>query len=200
MPKKFDSISDFTKIREQCLFCDRTLRVVFTNFIGIKKNGIPIINSSLKDDYFKFYLKHTTENYSVEGSITVDTKTNILTLADESDFDSHVLVRQALEDLMPCVSLYCPNKQCKYKYAISSDVLKFDLYGISSYKIVPNNIYVEVFQTDKLLVLNDWKSNVTEIYSRFNEQAAPIRVPFIDFATMDKDKLLTRIQTYVTYS
>ena len=200
MHKKFDSISDFTKIKEQCLFCGRTLRTTFTNFIGINKYGIPILNSSLKDDFFKFNFKHTTENYSIEADITIDAKTNILSISEMSDFDSHVFVRQALEDLMPCVSLYCPNVKCKFKYAISSDVLKFDLYGTTSYKILPNNIYIEVFRTNKFLVLNDWKSNITEIYSIDNQHAAPIRVPFIDFSTMDKDKLLTRIQTFVTYS
>ncbi|HEY5267591.1 MAG TPA: hypothetical protein VII94_00450 [Candidatus Saccharimonadales bacterium] len=200
MQKKFDCIYDFTKIREQCLFCDRTLRATLTNFIGIKKNGIPILNSPLKDGYFKLHVKHTTENYSVEANVTIDTKTNVLSLSEESDFDSHVLVRQALEDLMPYVSLYCPNRQCKYKYAISSDILKFDLYGTYSYHILPNNVYIEVFRTNKLLVLNDWIYASTEICSIINEDALPIRIPFLDFISMDKDKLLNRIQTFVIFS
>lgn len=205
MHKHYSNILEFTKVKERCLFCQSSLRTVLTNFIGPRKSGIPIINAPVKDDKFIFDIKHTTETYSIEARGTIDITTNVLTFdnsrSTETPNADQLLAWQAFQDLKPHVELYCPNRECKVKYNLCSDVLvtRQKAYAIG-WKMAPLKLYLECFKTNKLNVQNDCFQNMTFIYSITNEDADPISVPMLDFEKMGKDKLLTRVQTLVVWS
>jgi len=61
-------------------------------------------------------------------------------------------------------------------------------------------LYMECFNMDNLWVQNDWISNHTYIYSENNVDAEPLKIPFINFESMDSCKLVSRIKTIVTFS
>lgn len=204
MQKHYSNILEFTKVKETCLFCQSPLRAVLTNFIGPRKNGIPIINAPLKDDKFIFDLRHTTETYSIEARGIIDINTNVLkfeiTNPTETPTTDQALARQAFGDLKPHVELYCPNKRCDVKYNLCSDVFTWRHSAIRGDKIMPLKLYLECFKTGKLNVQNDCFQNMTFIYSIANEDADPISVPMLDFEEMGRDKLLVRIKTLVVWS
>lgn len=185
------------------------MRAGLSNFIGVRKRGLPVLSVPIVDGRFVFQIKHTTESYDVraEGVIDISTNALVLILPDDVPFDydtpsldQHV-IKQALDDLRPHVELYCPNKKCKYHYHLSSYIFDIKKHPqVNSWIIGPLKLFLESFKTGHLNVQNDWRRGETNIYSLTNEDAEPITYPIIDFEEMGKDKLLTRIQTLVTFS
>ncbi len=177
---------------------------MLTNFIGPRKNSIPIINAPLKDEEFAFDIRHTTETYSIEARGAIDINTNVLTFEITNPSETPVidqrLAMQAFGDLKPHVELYCPSKKCDVKYNLCSDVFTWCHSPFRGNKIMPLKLYLECFKTGKLNVQNYCFQNMTFIYSAINEDADPISVPMLDFEEMGRDKLLTRVQTLVTFS
>lgn len=206
MQKNFDNILDFTKLKDKCIFCRQPLKACLTNFIGLRKGGLPTLNAAITSGRFNFEIKHTTESYDISAIGTVDIRTNTLvfTLPQNSDMpflDQHV-ARQAFIDLKPYIDLHCTNKKCKQNYSLASYYIHEinKLSGSSAWSIGSLKLFLESFVTNKLVVQNDWFKENTSIYSLINEDADPIKTPFMDFEAMGKDKLLTRVQTLVTFS
>ena len=207
MKKQFDKILDFTKVKEKCFFCNGALRPRLVNFLGLRKSGLPIINSAMENNRFTFTIKHTTENYDIEAEGRIDARTNGLVFlpADNSEtpFLDQQVIKQVFDDLWPHIELYCCNKQCKYHYYLASYKLEtFKLNNINAFMVGPGpvKLFIEQFQTGNSIVINDWMREKTSIYSSTNEDADPLITPLIDFEEMGCDKLLTRIGTIVTYS
>ncbi len=183
------------------------MQVSLTNFIGFRDKSIPILNERFDNGRFSFNINHTTESYDISARAVIDTTANILVLklSDKSvteHLDEYV-AKQALDDLKPYIELYCPNKKCKYEYYLASYILKINHTFILKdpcWLIEPPSLFLESFNTHSVVVQNDWIKGETNIYSIAHEDAKPIKVPIIDFEGMGKDKLLTRISTYVTFS
>jgi hypothetical protein len=207
LQKQFDSILDFTKLKSTCIFCQQSLRASLTNFVGLRKNGLPVLNVPLAGRRIRFRIKHTTESYDIEADATLDIVSNVVvfTLAQGSEMpylDQRV-ASQAFIELKPYFDLHCSNKKCKNGYSLST----YYMLGLtkhsntaSSWSIPTPKLFLENFVTNKYVVQNDWTKETTTIYSRDNENMEPIRVPFMNFEEMGGDKLLNRIPTLVTFS
>jgi hypothetical protein len=201
----FPSILEFTKLKEKCLFCEHPLRACLTNFIGLHKNGLPYLNATIDQARFSFLINHTTETIDVKAQGVIDIVTNklVLTVPPDSNTPSidQQVARQAFIELKPHIELRCYNKKCKNRYTLSSYILDAQkIPGIVAWQIAPVKLFLETFNTNRLIVQNDWIKKDTNIYSIINEESDPIKVPFMDFEAMGKDKLLTRISTLVTFS
>lgn len=206
LPAKFEKMADFINIKKNCIFCQTPLRVNFANYLGVKMNGFPVISAPLEDGLFKFQLNHTTADFSFKADITVQASTNIVVV--DKFFDDNApninanLVRRVLEDYSPVVEIYCASKSCKTKYHLLSEPLRMiKVTKVSrAWQILPFKMFLEGFKVKSLMVHNWHDSAETRIYSIKNENADPLRVPKIDFESMNKERLFTRIQTLVTFS
>lgn len=207
MKKYFDNILEFTKLKEKCLFCESSMRAELSNFIGVRRKGLPLFNSPVEHGKFNFHIKHTTSSYDISADGIIDIESSVLMfflpIDDESptpNLDQHV-AKQAFDDLKPYVDLFCPNKKCKYQYHLSSYILDIKRHPVLNvWNISPIKLFLEGFHTGNLNVQNDWRKEETDIYSLLNEDAEPIKVPIMDFEEMGKEKLLTRIATIVTFT
>jgi hypothetical protein len=181
------------------------MRAELSNFIGVRRKGLPILSVPVENGKFDFHIKHTTTTYDVSADGVIDIESNVLifflsTEADTPNLDQHV-AKQAFDDLKPHVDLYCPNKKCKHHYHLSSYIFEIKRHpNLNVWIISPLKLFLESFKAGNLNVQNDWRKEETNIYSLINEDAEPIKFPIIDFEEMGKDKLLTRIQTLVTFS
>lgn len=187
------------------MFCQSTLRACLTNFIGLKKNGLPVLNATIDVHRFGFEINHTTQSYDIKANGMIDIVSNrlVLTVPPDSPTPSidQQVARQAFVDLKPHFELHCPNKRCKNRYSLTSYMLDIEkIPGFIAWSISPLKLFLESFRTNRYVVQNDWIKEDTNIYILNNEDADPIKTPFMDFEAMGKDKLLTRISTLVTFS
>lgn len=198
MQETFQSIAEFIKIREHCVFCSSKLKPVLTNFIlGV---SIPIINAKVLNNKFSFNLLCTKESFSISVNVTIDIHTNILQFSI-LDIEEYELAKTVFADYKPHVKLYCPSKKCKMKYNISSDVFRYDYTSEpSQLKVRPFMLYMESFVLDRLWIQNDWINNYMNIYSQVHFNAAPIRADLLDLEEMGKEKIINRVRTLVTFS
>ena len=206
MQKIFGNILEFTKLKNKCLFCDGALRASLTNYINPRESeSLPVLDATIDSSWVSFRINHTTQSYDIKADGVIDITNNKLVfgLPPDSDMpllDQHV-AKQAFVELCPCVVLACNNRKCKYKYSISTTRLDAKrLFNMNAWEIQPLKLLFESFRTGNSTVLNDWIFESTQIYSRLNEDAEPLRVGFINFETMDKEKLINRIKTLVTFS
>lgn len=203
---KFKSIAEFTKLRQECVFCKTPLRVHLTNFVGLTDAGLAVINAPLKDDRFDFKIEHTTPSFKINANVFIDTSTNTLifdnfTNGELPSIDEYV-VKQTFEDYRPHVELYCPSKKCGLNYHLVGQSIRLvKVHPVAGmWTIQPFGLSIEGARVKNYVIHNDWYNKKSLIYSRNNEEAKPIQVALVDFTTMDKQKLITRIQTIVTFS
>ena len=205
---KFNTIEDFVKCKETCVFCNTPLKVVVTNYVGVSGQGIPIINAPLKNDRFEFKIKHTTASFEVKADVFIFIQNNTLIFDNFNNFNSQTpsvderLVKQVFEDYGPHFELYCPSKKCGLGYFLAGWPLKIKknhpVEGM--WYIEPFSMFTENVRVGSYVVANNWETKLSSIYSRKNIDAKPIVVPMVDFSTMNKEKLITRIKTLVTFS
>lgn len=205
MQKTFNSISDFIKLKDKCLFCEAPLRPRLCNFIGTHIDGLLILNEIIDSPRFKFEIRHTTQNYDIKANVTIDIITNklVFTLPPNSNtpYLDQFVAKRAFIELDPHIGLYCSNKKCKNSYALLSCFLQIEKVPATvSWDISPLKLFIESFKTSRYVVENDWMKKETNIYIYNNVSIAPIKTPFINFETINKDKLINRIQTIVTFS
>lgn len=203
---KFDTIIEFVKSREHCVFCKTPLRTVITNYVGVSGQGIPIINAPLKDDRFEFQIKHTTPDFDAKANVVILTSQNTLffdnfTNGEFPAIDEH-LIRRVFEDYGSHFELYCPSKKCGLSYYLAGWPIKLKKNHpvAGMWHIEPFGMFTESIRVGSYVVANDWSLQLSCIYSRKNIEAKPILVPMVDFSTMSKEKLITRIKTLVTFS
>ena len=206
MQKLFDTILDFTKLRDKCLFCESPLHASLTNYINPREGGLlPVLSASINSGRVAFQIKHTTQSYDIKADGVIDITDNTLVFALPQDsempyLDQHV-TKQAFTELRPHIQLACNNSKCKNKYALSSyNLNSVRLAHVNAWQILPLRLFLETFRAGNLLVRNDWLAEQTLIYSYLNEDADPMKVSFMDFNSMSKEKLLNRISTLVTFS
>ena len=206
MIDKFESILEFSKLRQECVFCKTPLRVHLTNFIGLTETGMALIKVPLKDGKFEFKIEHTTPSFKINSDVFIEANKNVLIFSNFTNgelpsIDEH-LVKQTFEDYRPHVELYCPSKKCGLNYHLWSQLIKLKkVHPVAGmWSIEPFGLILEGARVKNYVVHNDWDKNKTFIYSRNNENAKPIQSTLVDFTTLDKEKLITRIQTIVTFS
>jgi hypothetical protein len=203
---KFESILEFSKLRQECVFCKTPLRVHLTNFIGFTETGMALIKAPLKDGKFEFKIEHTTPSFTINSDVFIEANKNVLIFSNFTNgelpsIDEH-LVKQTFEDYRPHVELYCPSKKCGLNYHLWSQLIKLKkVHPVAGmWSVEPFGLILEGARVKNYVVHNDWLKNKTYIYSRNNEEAKPIQSTLVDFTTLDKEKLITRIQTIVTFS
>lgn len=208
---KSANIIEFAKSREECPFCKQPLRVVLTNFVGLRTTGIPVIKAPLEDGKFVFRIEHTTSSFTVSADVVVDAVANTLQFNNFTNGELPAIdeftVKQTFEDYRPYVELYCTNKKCGLMYHIWGQTLKLKKVPsvIGAWSIEPFSLVLEGLKVKHYVVHNMWNHNMwdmdkTYIYTTRNPDAQPIETPRIDFSSMDKTKLFTRIQMIVNFS
>jgi len=203
---KFESILEFTKLKRECVFCKTPLRIRLTNFIGLRDTGIPIINTALEKNRFEFKIEHTTSSFKINADVFIDPSKNVIIFSNFTNgelpsIDEH-LVKQTFEDYRPYIELYCPSKKCGLSYHMQGYWFKLKkIHSVAGHwQIEPFGLHLEGVRIKNYVVHNYTYEKNTFIYSRNNEDAQPLQVPMVDFSAMSKDKLITRIQTLVTFS
>jgi hypothetical protein len=203
---KFAKMADFISLKKNCIFCQTPLRINLSNYLGVKMNGLPVISAPLEDGLFKFQLKHTTAEFSIKADITVQPSTNIVifdnfTNGEFPNIDAH-LVKRVFEEHKPVVEVYCASRSCRSKYHLLSEPLSMiKVTKVSrAWQVLPFRLFLEGFKVKNYMVSNISPDAETFIHSLKNEDANPIKVPRMDFESMSKEKLFTRIQTLVTFS
>jgi hypothetical protein len=194
------SIDEFSKIRENCVFCHTKLKPTITNFII--GSTIPVIRAKLKNDEWMFVMLCTNESFSITVNVSINSHTNELQfLINAPDTEDYEKAKGVLNDYMPHMKLACPNKKCKMKYSIQSDVFRLDpTPDPSTYKIRPIILYMESFYLDRLWIQNEWLKNRMFIYSQTNINADSIKADLLNLEDMGQDKIVNRIRTLVTFS
>lgn len=207
----FETIEDFLCIRENCVFCQRKLKCVLSSF-DVGPRSLPIFNAYVQNNKLEFDFHHTSATWQINAQISIDIKSNLLSLklnepitTDELNTLAidHIVAKGIFENLNPHVELYCSNRKCKMKYTLCGSMLKSDKVGdeISIFKIRPFYLYMETFELDNLWIQNDWSTHALNIYIKNKIDTAPIKYPeLLDLQEMGKDKIITRIKTLVTYS
>ncbi len=209
MKTHFKSVEEFFGVKERCVFCQSKLKIVFINFSRSVDN-IPIIKAKVRENKFSFNLKHVSDSFELDVKTEIDIKTNVLKFSCteendpwkldlEKDKDRQRLAQQVFENLGPHVELYCPNRKCKMKYHICSDIFKL-MRDEDQLKIKSIRLYMESFVLPKLWIQNDWIFSSTNIYSTVNLDADPLRTPLLDLESLGKIKIINRINTLVTFS
>jgi len=203
---KFETIADFVKCKETCVFCKTPLRTTITNYVGVSGQGIPIINAPLKNDRFEFKIKHTTPDFEAKADVFILIGQNALffdnfTNGEFPSIDEH-LIKRVFEDYGPHFELYCPSKQCGLGYFIATWPIKLKkTHPVAGmWYIEPFGMFTENVKIGNYVVANNWDTKQSCIYSRKNIDANPIKVPMVDFSATTKEKLITRIKTLVTFS
>lgn len=215
MKKNFINIEEFFGVKEQCVFCQSKLKIIFINF-SRAADDIPIIKAKVKDGKFCFNMKHVTNSFELDAEIELDIKTNVLKFfipnMKEADFTKvldYWVAQQVFENLGPHVELYCSNRKCKMKYHICTDTFKLTRQGLpeelatensNAFKIKYVRLYMESFVLSQLWVQNDWLYNSTNIFPKNNPNAEPIKTGLLDLESMSTDKIINRIKTLVTFS
>lgn len=203
---KFKSIKDFATFKEECLFCQAKLDFVLTNWFGVNKPGLPLINSSLKEDHFTFKFKHNSPSSNINTKGDIDAVTNILTFQDPAKFPLTINnpiseMVNVLEGLKPHVELQCNNKKCRMNYYVSSSAFSF--------KQEPNKVTVKPFLAlmECFLWNNLWiQSSYTEDTTMITMVTGSVQtdktivVPKLNFQNLSKDKIINKIKTMVTFS
>jgi hypothetical protein len=182
------------------------MRVHLTNYIGVTATGIPIINAPLDKNKFGFNIEHTTPEFQIKANVAIDAANNSLLFTNYTNGElpaiDEYLVKQAFEDYSPHIEIYCASKKCGIGYHVAGQWMKLTktISVKGAWVIDPFGMFVEAVKIKNYVVHNDHQDKMTWIYSRINPHAEPIVVPLVDFSTMDKNKLITRIQTIVTFS
>lgn len=202
MTQVFNSIEDFTKVRTHCVFCQQPLVPELSNFSGASFKSIPLFTAQVKDNVFDFHLKFSSFEHSIDTVGRLNIITGKLEFDEYSGFGEPHSNYPNIEvdvfiSLSPYVSLNCENTKCKMNYYAASDILKIDS---ENHVIKPVTFNWEAFNYKKFWVQNDWVNMKTLIHSINNQESEPIKNPLIDFREYDKEKLLTRIKTLVTFS
>src|SRR5471030_2208091 len=74
--KKYETIEDFIKIKEKCIFCYQNLKPILTNLFGHQVPNIPDIVSSLYNNQFQFRIKYDAFHYDFDAQITINVRDN----------------------------------------------------------------------------------------------------------------------------
>ena len=198
MQLKFSQIHAFTGVKDKCIFCDASLDLVYTTFFGVYKPGIPLIHAKEQDNAFSFKFNFNSASLDIVSVGHINTLSNRITFESEKNEDTEII--HALDSLSSHVELQCGNKKCKMNYYICSNVFRFT-YDKGAYFVQPFELVMECFTAGKLVVHNDFHYDTTVVYHREDDRITqPISVPMISFDNMDKDKILNRVKTLVTFS
>lgn len=213
-----NNIQSFLKIKERCIFCQEPLRAVLSSFMERSSRRLEPFSFPIIDNKVTFNIDKETEKVSISGYGTIDIITNSLKVSpnnrlDLSTFDDkrkelfsyaeEFFMQEAFSEQTPYIGLQCCNKKCKLKYTLDSNVIKVGInHKNNSWYIKPFLLYQETFTTKNLLVQNDWIRGATNIFALNNItcETKPLKIPMMDFESMDKKKLINRIKTLVTFS
>lgn len=204
MQKQFDTILDFTKLRDKCLFCEGSLRVRLTNYLNPLEGGLlPVLDAPVENGRFTFQIKHTTQDFDIkaDGLIDITNNTLFFTLLSGSDLLDQYVAKQAFMEFKPHIELICNRNKCKNKYVLSTYSMDIKRsFNANVWHISPLKLFLESFKTNTVVIQNNWMKEETVIYSRLNENAEPLKVPFMNFEEMGPEKLLNRIKTIIIFS
>ena len=201
----FSNINDFIQFKQKCVFCKSQLVPLLSVF------EIPGFNYKIKNDKFIFDIKYTSANQNINAIGSLDVNTNELKF-DIIPTEDNILYTDVIpifERLKPHAQLCCNNKKCGMNYYCCSNPFICEqassrwgghYYNYSDYtRIKPFGIYYEACNIGKYWVQNDIIIRKTKIISTTNPSSDPIIISPINFESLGKDKLKTRVLTIITF-
>lgn len=219
---KFNTISDFLKMQENCIWCGQHMSPLLTNYSFIvseksqPKIKIPIFKSKFIENKFEFKINFCSSEHFIKSSGGIDIFSNELTFdVDESSrYNGHIVDYLSMVDIFerldPRVELHCNNNACGMNYYISSRTFSCekasDKFGGAYYnfgsntRINPISCHYEASNVDKYWIQNDFLIGKTCIFSLKNVDASPIFIDMLNFSSFDKEKFKSRIKTIITYT
>jgi len=196
MEKDYLSIKEFLKSKEYCIFCNKPLKAILTNFIG-KGKQIPIISSKLENNQFNFDINYYSSFLSLKTKCSIDIETNDIVFNPISENLTYTEIIDIFESFKPHIEIICNNKLCHMNYYLCSSILKCNRN--LDHKIKPMNICFEACNVNKFWIQNDFFKRKTSIYSTNNININPIIIPILNFNDFTETKLRSRILTTVTF-
>jgi hypothetical protein len=203
--KKYGTIQDFIKIKEQCIFCFQPLSPILTNLFGHRAPSIPEIVSHLYNNQFQFRLKYDGDFSDFDVSATINIEDNRFSYyhGGYSNIRDGA-VGDVFTSMKPYVELVCENKECKMGYYLQSEFLWVERDN----SIRSVGILSEAFVLDQWWISNNYNNltpyTCTSIFSRTHKIVGqanpPVICPRIDFEAISKEKLINKIRTIVTFS
>ena len=196
MQTDFDYIIDFTGNEYKCIFCQRPMQAILTNFIGLKDEfRSKIINGQL---IFKLQGIYRDTRIGDKFDCSLDMRTSKLSYS--GNYDVHN-VQDIFSDLSPHIEILCKHPYCrrKYNYYISSEVLPSRVED-NEIIISPFLLYMQSFTFKKFWIQNNWISKELCIYHREQIDVAPLRYKVISFENMSSEKIINKIKTLVSFS
>lgn len=191
----FTTLNDFISFRKECVFCNKTLIPILTNFVGANR-GLKIsdINVPLTKNNFVFKLKIHSTSMSIEEDCSINIHTNEFITGCDLNFSD-------FQCLGPHIELQCRNISCKYNYYLSSSILSSKLQDNCNKQYI-NTVIVdmECCNIPKFWIQNDYVDHLTRIFSTKESGVSPIETSFIIFNKLEKDKLINKIKTIVNFS
>jgi len=206
--KIYDNIRDFSNIKENCIFCNNKLQLFLKNYTFGPENKFPTLLSKCIEDSFSFKINYCSHYVSVKADGYINIINNIVSFYNinfdtDYDYNEDEAIKFAFYSLNPHIELSCVNKKCKYNYFISSTTFgSTELINKSNdEKWKVPNIYLsqEAFNLDKFFVMNT-SGNKTYVYSTRNVEQIPLEINKIDFSSLKKEILFTKIRTSVSFS
>lgn len=189
----FTTLNDFISFRKECIFCNKLLTPILTNFVGANR-GLKIsdINVPLTGDNFVFKLVFHTPSVSIDEECSINIYTNEFMAGRNLNFSD-------FHHLGPHLELQCRNIKCKNNYYISSSIFTAKSHD-DKHHINDLIVDMECFNIPKFWVQNDHISNLTKIFSTKNPDLSPVEIPLILLNSIEKDKLINKIKTAINFS
>lgn len=171
--------------------------------------GVDSLNIECINDNFIVNINYNGSQIYMKATAFVGLKNNRISFEFE-DFiiygDVYNKAVSNFEKLNLHLALKCENKECASNYFICSDLLRcgkrhLELDRVNStFEIEPFKLYMESFVIDDIWIQNLWNENKTCIYSIEKYENDPIEIDLIDWSEMNYNKIISKIQTIVTFS
>lgn len=180
--------------------CGANLKPIVSNFTTMS-GGIPSIKSNYKNDNFEFVIDYNSSTINVSCEVIIDCQRNGVKFHNNNCWliDPQKKAISAFEMMDLHLENYCPNRQCKHKYFVSSDILRIEEKS-EACSLKPIKLYCESFSVGKIIVLNDYTDGTTNIFSNKKRSASPIEVAMLDFSGLNREKILNKVKTLVNFS
>ena len=205
----YPTIKDFCNIKENCIFCNKKLYPILKNYTSGPENKLPTLLAKCNKDSFSFKINYCSGYVTVKSDGYINSSTNTVSFGNinfesDSGYNEDEALKFAFYSLNPHIELSCVNKECKYGYYISSTTFGCSELLVKSspdemFKISSIGLAQEAFNLDKFFVVNT-PGNKTYIYSTRNIDKAPLEINKINFDSINKEKLFTKIRTSVSFS
>lgn len=192
----FNNISDFFKYNSYCMFCEMPMPLLFKDIRSDEDNIFPC---SVENNHLKINILRTTI-----GSLEINIKDNSYHAAKSNKKLSELSM--ALNAKKIVFIKKC--ERCSFNVKIRTSPLSFNNNGYLGYiKLNLMRFQIDIDKFNRKIISNDYINNKTSIVDI--QLDAPyfaasfggyIELPLINFDFTEKNKIVQRINTLITFS